>query len=100
MTVQSIYYRNQTYTPIPFKTVAIYKYIRHPIMLGTIIGLWATPTMSLGHFVLALSFTVYIFIGIYFEERDMLKSSGEFYGQYRQQTSKFLPRLKFFSKNK
>jgi len=94
-----LYYRNQAYTPIPFKTIAIYKYIRHPIMVGTIIGLWATPTMSSGHLVLATSFTVYIIIGVYFEERDMAKENGESYERYRQQTEKFIPNLKFLFKN-
>jgi len=94
-----LYYRDQVYTPIPFKTVAIYKYIRHPIMLGTIIGLWATPTMTVGHLVLAASFTVYIIIGVYFEERDMAKEHGESYEQYRQQSEKFIPNLKSLLKN-
>ena len=60
-----LYWRVKPYTPVPFKVVSVYKYIRHPIMSGTIIGLWATPTMSMGHFVLAIGFTVYIFIGKY-----------------------------------
>ncbi|KHD07832.1 hypothetical protein PN36_31455 [Candidatus Thiomargarita nelsonii] len=54
------------------KILSAIGYIRHPIMLGTIIGLWATPSMSVGHLMLAIGFTIYIFIGIRFEERDIV----------------------------
>ncbi|HDN25922.1 MAG TPA: isoprenylcysteine carboxylmethyltransferase family protein [Thioploca sp.] len=88
-----LYWRGKPYTEVPFKVVSVYKYIRHPIMLGTIIGLWATPTMSVGHLILAIGFTVYIFIGIHFEEKDMKALHGESYDKYRQETSKVLPIL-------
>jgi len=86
-----LYLRGQPYTPVPFKVISVYKYIRHPIMLGTIIGLWATPSMSVGHLMLAIGFTIYIFIGIRFEERDMMDIHGEFYEKYRQKTSMVVP---------
>jgi protein-S-isoprenylcysteine O-methyltransferase Ste14 len=82
-----LYWQGQPYSPVPFREVLIYKQIRHPIMLGTLIGFWATPTMTVGHLLLALGFSGYIFIGIRFEEQDMLNIHGEFYQKYRQKTS-------------
>ena len=89
------YWREKPYIPVTFQVVSVYKYIRHPIMLGTICGLWATPSMSMGHLVLAIGFTVYILIGIYFEERDMIKTYGDVYTTYQQNTSMLFP---FFKK--
>ncbi|MEK8019824.1 MAG: methanethiol S-methyltransferase [Candidatus Parabeggiatoa sp.] len=86
-----LYWHDKPYTALPFQVVSIYKSIRHPIMLGTIIGLWATPTMSVGHLILAIGFTVYIFIGIHFEEKNMVTDFGEVYEQYQQHTSKVIP---------
>jgi protein-S-isoprenylcysteine O-methyltransferase Ste14 len=88
-----LYWRDKPYTPPPFQVVSVYKYIRHPIMLGTIIGLWATPTMSVGHLLLATGFTVYIFIAIHFEEKNMVESYGKLYQKYQQETSKLIPFL-------
>jgi methanethiol S-methyltransferase len=86
-----LYCHNKPYTPIPFQVVSIYTVIRHPIMLGVIISLWATPTMSLGHLILAIGFTLYILIGIHFEEKDMVGVFGNTYEQYQQRTSKLIP---------
>lgn len=85
--------KNSTYTPVPFVQVALYRFIRHPIMLGLLIGFWATPVMSLGHLVFAGATTVYIFIGIYLEENDMRKLFGQSYERYRRETSMLLPLL-------
>ena len=87
----SSYMRGEPYTQVSFQVVSVYKYIRHPIMLGTIIGLWAIPLMSVGHLILAIGFTVYIFIGIYFEEKSMMEVHGEMYKKYQRETSMIIP---------
>jgi protein-S-isoprenylcysteine O-methyltransferase Ste14 len=86
-----LYWQGQAYTPVQFSVKSIYNHIRHPIMLGTLICLWATPNMTVGHLLFASGFSLYIFIGIYFEERDMHNTHGEFYGQYCQKTSMIMP---------
>jgi len=88
-----LYWRGMPYTPVPFKEISVYKYIRHPVMLGIIIGVWAIPLMTVGHLLLALGFTIYIFIGIYYEEQDMKKTFGETYQKYQQNTYLFVPFL-------
>jgi len=87
------YMRDKPYEPPQFQAASVYQYIRHPIMLGTIIGLWATPLMTVGHLVLAIGFTIYIFIGIHFEEKDMVSTHGETYEKYQQKTSKVIPKF-------
>ena len=79
------------YTPVPFKQPVPYKYMRHPLMLSFLIAFWATPQMSMGHLLFAIGMTIFIFIGIAFEERDLLKAYGESYQQYRQQVSMIVP---------
>jgi protein-S-isoprenylcysteine O-methyltransferase Ste14 len=82
---------DQPYQPVPFVERAFYRFVRHPIMLGLLIGLWATPRMTAGHLLLAAAGTVYVFIGIALEERDTHEALGEAYERYRLATSMILP---------
>ena len=77
---------------IQFKEPGLYRYVRHPIMLGFIIGFWATPDMSQGHLLFAVVTTVYIFIGIKMEERDLINALGATYEQYRKRVGMLIPR--------
>lgn len=83
--------RDMEYTSIDFITPALYKYVRHPIMLGFIIAFWATPEMTTGHLVFAIATSAYILIGIQFEEKDLMNIHGETYGKYRRQVSMLFP---------
>ncbi len=69
----------------------LYKVVRHPLQLGLFIAFWATPQLSVGHFIFATTMTVYILIGLYFEERDLQKQFGAEYAAYQRTTPKLLP---------
>ncbi len=86
-------FRNQPNPPLPFVKRAMYRYIRHPIQTGVLIGIWCTPSMTMTQFVLTLGFSVYIFIGLWFEERDLVAEHGEAYRKYRMETGKVLPKF-------
>ncbi|MFQ5902607.1 MAG: methanethiol S-methyltransferase [Candidatus Binatia bacterium] len=86
-----LYVRGKEYTQPRFKMPALYQYVRHPIMLGFLIAFWATPVLTVGHFVFAVATTAYIFIGIQLEERDLLDSYGEAYKEYRRRVSMVIP---------
>lgn len=83
--------KDEPYRPVPFVQVALYRFVRHPIMLGVLIGIWATPRMSLGHLLFAAATTVYVFIGIFLEERDTRQALGESYERYRRETPMIVP---------
>ena len=86
-----LYFRGREYTPLEFRTRALYRWVRHPIMTGAFIGLWFTPVMSLGHLLLAAGMSIYILIGVYHEEKDLVHAFGNRYLRYMQQTRKFFP---------
>ena len=74
-----------------FTTPLLYRYVRHPIYLGLLLGLWSAPVMTAGRLLFALGCSAYILVGIWFEERDLVAQFGERYRRYRAQVGMLLP---------
>ncbi len=80
--------------PMPepvFRTPLLYKIVRHPMQLGVAIALFATPYMTVGHLVFAGLMTLYIVIGLLFEERALLNEFGDQYREYQSRVPMLVP---------
>jgi protein-S-isoprenylcysteine O-methyltransferase Ste14 len=73
------------------RTPLLYRYTRHPLYLGMLVGLWAGPSMSAGHALLATAMTAYILVGVRHEERDLERVFGDDYRRYRDEVPMLLP---------
>jgi len=91
--VQQVYQtlRGRPLTPAPFRVRWMYRFDRHPIMSGILIGLWATPTMRLDHLLFAIGCSVYVCIGVFFEERSLHRQLGRPYQEYCANVRSIVP---------
>jgi protein-S-isoprenylcysteine O-methyltransferase Ste14 len=74
-----------------FRAPLLYRHVRHPIYLGVLLAVWATPTMTAGHLLFSVVITGYILIGIQLEERDLVHQFGDQYRRYRQYAAMLVP---------
>ena len=73
-----------------FQTPGVYRHVRHPIHVGWIIVLWATPMMTVTHLLLSIGMTMYIVAGTALEEKDLRNRFSD-YAQYMRKVPKFIP---------
>jgi protein-S-isoprenylcysteine O-methyltransferase Ste14 len=83
--------RNRPLTQPPFQVRWMYRFDRHPIMTGILIGMWVTPTMTVDHLLFAVGATAYIWIGVFFEERTLRRELGRPYEEYCQRVRSIVP---------
>jgi len=76
---------------IQFRTPGLYRFVRHPLYVGLLVGFWSAPIMTVGHLVLATGMTAYIAVGVIFEERDLVKTFGNEYRAYQKRVRALVP---------
>jgi methanethiol S-methyltransferase len=74
-------------------TSGLYRSVRHPLYTFSLLILWFSPTMTVNSFIVYASLTVYILIGIFFEERKLLREFGKAYAEYKSSTPMLFPGL-------
>ncbi|MFW6199112.1 MAG: methanethiol S-methyltransferase [Gemmatimonadota bacterium] len=84
-------WKEGSYRPLEFQLSFLYRFVRHPLLLGFIVAFWATPTMTAGHLLFAVATTGYILVGIRLEERDLVRTHGKAYQRYRAETPMLVP---------
>jgi len=84
-------FRKMSFKQTGFVTPLLYKYVRHPMMSSLLIALWVTPHLTVGHLLLSAGMSLYIVIGVHFEERALARELGVAYQAYQASTPKFLP---------
>lgn len=76
-------------------TRGFYRMVRHPLYTFGLLALWLSSSVSLNAFIVYVGLTIYILVGIYFEERKLLREFGQAYADYQSTTPMLIPGLKF-----
>ncbi len=86
-----LHLKDREYTSLPFRTPMLYGVVRHPLYVGWFLASWATPTMSVGHLLFAVTLTAYIVLASKIEERDLAAHFGPKYTSYQRRVPAFVP---------
>lgn len=71
--------------PVEFSATGPFSLVRHPIYLGWVLIVFATPSMTTSQFLFAVVSTAYLAAAIPFEERSLVETYGEKYRAYQRQ---------------
>jgi protein-S-isoprenylcysteine O-methyltransferase Ste14 len=86
-----LYFRGRPYTDLKFRIPSLYKVVRHPLYIGWLMAIWATPKMSIAHLFFAVCSLAYIMIAIYYEEKDLVNHFGSKYEDYKKAVPMLVP---------
>ncbi len=70
----------------------VYAWVRHPLYVGGLLLLWATPVLTLNMAVWYAALSLYLLVGAWWEERKLRAELGPAYDAYRAAVPMWLPR--------
>ena len=81
--------------PAELKLNGIHKYVRHPLYLGTLLFVWGLFFIFplLNNLIAVVAITVYVLVGIKFEEKKLIKEFGNDYEEYIKKVPGLIPKL-------
>lgn len=82
--------------PQALKTDGLLQYVRHPLYFGILLLVWGLfiSDASTGSLTSAIAITIYLLVGIYFEEKKLISTFGEQYKNYQKEVAMLIPFLR------
>lgn len=75
----------------PLQTDGVYRLVRHPLYLFSLMVIWPIPTMTEAYLGFCIGSTIYFVAGSYMEERRLLKAFGARYIDYQKRVPWLFP---------
>jgi protein-S-isoprenylcysteine O-methyltransferase Ste14 len=76
---------------MPFAARGAYLWVRHPLYLFMMLAIWSYPALQTDRLLFNGLWTVWIVVGAFFEERDLVAEFGETYREYQRQVPMLIP---------
>lgn len=82
--------------PVALKVTGIHRFVRHPLYCGTLLFVWGLFIIfpMLNNLLAVLLLTLYVWVGIGFEEKKLVKEFGKRYVDYMALVPKLIPGFK------
>jgi protein-S-isoprenylcysteine O-methyltransferase Ste14 len=68
-----------------------YRWVRHPLYLFSLLLIWSSPDVTTDRLLFNACFTVWIFVGSWLEERDLVEELGDAYRAYQRDVPMLIP---------
>lgn len=85
--------RNRIQGSAPFTASGAYRIVRHPLYLFSMLMIWSCPDLTTDRLLLNILWTVWIIVGAFLEERDLISEFGDTYRKYQREVPMFMPGL-------
>lgn len=79
----------------PLQMGGLYRVVRHPLYLFSLMVIFAVPVMTEGYLAFALGVAAYFILGSLVEERRLAAAYGATYEQYRERVAWLIPGLRW-----
>lgn len=83
--------RNKPESSPVFVARGPYRWVRHPLYLAVLVLIWSCPEMTMDRLLFQLLWSVWILLGAWLEEADLLAEYGDAYRAYCREVSFFIP---------
>lgn len=77
--------------PMPLAVRGAYRWVRHPLYTSSLLLIWSQPDLTYDRILFNLSWTGWIIIGCYLEERDLRATFGKAYANYQRTVPMLIP---------
>ncbi len=74
-----------------FKVYGPYLWVRHPLYFFMLLLIWSCPDLTIDRLLFNVLWTVWIYLGTVFEERDLSSDFGEKYREYQKEVPMLIP---------
>jgi methanethiol S-methyltransferase len=75
----------------PFVVRGPYSWVRHPLYFFVILMIWSCPVLTADRLLFNVLWTVWVYVGTFFEEADLLLDFGEAYRDYQRKVPRLIP---------
>ena len=86
-----VHLRGKQLRPPNFIVRGPYFWLRHPLYFFTIVLIWSAPDVSSDRLFFNILWTLWIIVGSYLEERDLVAEFGDRYRQYQKTVPMLFP---------
>lgn len=77
--------------PLFLSLAGPYRWVRHPLYSAAIAMLWSYPDLTADRLLLNVTWSLWIVLATFLEERDLVSAYGESYRQYQQKVPRLFP---------
>ena len=70
-----------------------YRYVRHPLYSFVILMIWSAPYVTTDRLLFNMMFTLWIYLGAHWEEKDLTDVFGSAYEEYQKTTPMLMPSI-------